>query len=140
MPKNTAGAPAAQPEVVPANVACSATHDPTDADLPSNIPPRVLRRPVEFTQYAAHAYRRLLEKNGMRCSMSRRGNCWDNAPMESFFGSMKSELGENVGFETRREAKAAIFGFVETFYNRRRLHSAIGYRSPIEWELIAAAA
>jgi transposase InsO family protein len=60
--------------------------------------------------------------------------------MESFFGSLKSELGENVVFSTRPQAKAAIFSFVETFYNRRRLHSAIGYRSPIQWEHIAAAA
>src|SRR5450756_336970 len=141
MPKNAAGAPAAQPEVVPANVACSATHDPTDADLPSNIPPRVLRQPVEFTQYAAHAYRRLLAESGMRCSMSRKGNCWDNAPMESFFGSMKTELDDGtVVCETQQEARAAIFSFLETFYNRRRLHSAIGYRTPMQIEQLAAAA
>ncbi len=77
----------------------------------------------------------------MRCSMSRKGNCWDNAPMESFFGSMKTELDiDHVTFETRRQARAAIFSFLETFYNRRRLHSAIGYRSPDQWEQIAAAA
>jgi putative transposase len=76
----------------------------------------------------------------MRCSMSRKGNCWDNAPMESFFGSLKSELGENVVFSTRQQARAAIFSFVEAFYNRHRLHSAIDYRSPIQWEHIAAAA
>ena len=77
----------------------------------------------------------------MRCSMSQKGNCWDNAPMESFFGSMKTELDDDdVAFETRQEAKVAIFSFIETFYNRRRLHSAIGYRSPDEWERIAAAA
>jgi len=92
------------------------------------------------SQYAAHAYRRLLDKNGIRCSMSRKGNCWDNAPMESFFGTMKTELDDNIVFETRQQAKAAIFGFIETFYNRQRLHSAIGYRSPAKWEQIAAAA
>lgn len=90
-------------------------------------------------QYAAHAYRRLLEENGMRCSMSRKGNCWDNAPMESFFGSLKTELDDDV-FETRQKATTEIFNFLETFYNSRRLHSAIGYRSPDEWEQIAAAA
>ena len=103
--------------------------------------PGLLHHSDRGSQYAAHAYRRLLEANGMRCSMSRKGNCWDNAPMESFFGSMKTELDDDdVAFETRQEAKVAIFSFIETFYNRRRLHSAIGYRSPDEWERIAAAA
>jgi putative transposase len=77
--------------------------------------PGLLHHPDRGSQYAAHAYRRLLEKSGMPCSMSRKGNCWDNAPMESFFRSMKSELGENVVFVTRQESKVAIFGFVETF-------------------------
>jgi transposase InsO family protein len=92
------------------------------------------------SQYAAHDYQRLLDKNAIRCSMSRKGNCWDNAPMESFFGSMKTELDNGAVFETRQEAKGAIFSFIEGFYNRQRLHSAIGYRSPIDWEQIAAAA
>jgi len=64
--------------------------------------------------------------------MSRKGNCWDNAPIKCFFGSMKTELDDNVVLRTRQEARAAIFSFLETFYNRRRLHSAIGYRSPAE--------
>jgi putative transposase len=97
--------------------------------------------PIAAAQYAAHTYRRLLHENGMRCSMSRKGNCWDNAPMESFFGSMKTELDiDDTTFETRRQARVAIFSFLESFYNRRRLHSAIGYRSPDQWERIAAAA
>ena len=91
-------------------------------------------------QYAAHAYRRLLDQNAIRCSMSRKGNCWDNAPMESFFGSMKTELDNGVVFETRQQAKGAIFRFIEAFYNRQRLHSAIGYNSPVMWEQNAAAA
>jgi putative transposase len=103
--------------------------------------PCLLHHSDRGSQYAAHAYRRLLEENGMRCSMSRKGNCWDNAPMESFFGSMKTELDiDHVTFETRRQARVAIFSFLESFYNRRRLHSAIGYRSPDQWEQIAAAA
>jgi transposase InsO family protein len=103
--------------------------------------PGLLHHSDRGSQYAAHAYRRLLEENGMRCSMSRKGNCWDNAPMESFFGSMKTELDiDHVTFETRRQARVAIFSFLESFYNRRRLHSAIGYRSPDQWEQIAAAA
>jgi putative transposase len=73
--------------------------------------------------------------------MSRKGDCWDHAPMESFFGSLKTELNDGVVvFETRQEARTEILNFLETFYNRRRLHSAIGYRSPDEWEQIAAAA
>jgi transposase InsO family protein len=92
------------------------------------------------SQYAARAYRRLLDESGMLCSMSRKGDCWDNAPMESFFGSLKAELGDGQPFGTRQAAKSAVFGFIEGFYNRRRLHSAIGYRSPIDMEQIAAAA
>jgi len=103
--------------------------------------PGLLHHSDRGSQYAAHAYRRLLAENGMRCSMSRKGNCWDNAPMESFFGSMKTELdNDEIAFETRQQARVAVFGFLETFYNRRRLHSAIGYRSPDEYEQVAAAA
>jgi putative transposase len=91
------------------------------------------------SQYAAHAYRRLLDEYGMLCSMSRKGDCWDNAPMESFFGSMKTEL-EDGPYETRQAAKTALFGFIEGFYNRHRLHSAIGYVTPNHKEQIAVAA
>ena len=92
------------------------------------------------SQYAAHDYRRLLAKHGMLCSMSRKGNCWDNAPMESFFGSLKTELEEDGPFETRQAARSALFEFIEGFYNRQRLHSAIGYKTPTEMEQLAAAA
>ena len=92
------------------------------------------------SQYAAHAYRRLMDESGLLCSMSRKGDCWDNAPMESFFGSMKCELDDGQAFETRQAARNAVFAFIEGFYNRRRLHSAIGYRSPADMEKIAAAA
>jgi putative transposase len=91
------------------------------------------------SQYAAHAYRRLLDEHGMLCSMSRKGDCWDNAPIESFFGSMKTEL-EDGPYETRQTAKTALFGFIEGFYNRHRLHSAIGYVTPNHKEQIAVAA
>jgi transposase InsO family protein len=64
--------------------------------------------------------------------MSRKGNCLDNAPMESFFASLKKEQIHHVRFRTREEAKAAVFDYVEIFYNRQRLHSAIGYRTPVE--------
>jgi len=99
-----------------------------------------LRRPVEPGQYAAHEYRRVLDQHGMSCSMSRKGDCWDNAPMESFFGSLKTELDSDGPFETRQAARSVLFGFIEGFYNRQRLHSAIGYVTPTNKELLAAAA
>ena len=102
--------------------------------------PGLLHHSDRGSQYAAHAYRRLLEQNNMLCSMSRKADCWDNAPMESFFGSMKTELDDDIVFETRDDAKTAMFSFVEAFYNTRRLHSAIGYRSPTQMEQLAAAA
>ena len=76
----------------------------------------------------------------MVCSMSRKGNCWDNAPMESFFGSLKTELEDDGPFPTRQAARTALFGFIEGFYNRERLHSAIGYVTPTRKEQLAAAA
>jgi putative transposase len=83
-------------------------------------------------QYASGPYRRVLERHGIRQSMSRRGNCLDNAPMESFFASLKAEHVHQARFRTREEARAAVFDDVEIFYNRQRLHSAIGYRTPAE--------
>jgi transposase InsO family protein len=83
-------------------------------------------------QYAAEPYRQVLGRHGVRRSMSRRGNCLDNAPMESFFASLKKEHVHRVRFRTRAEARAAVFEYIEVFYNRRRLHSSIGYRTPAE--------
>jgi putative transposase len=83
-------------------------------------------------QYAAGPYRQVLKRHGIKQSMSRRGNCLDNAPMESFFASLKKEQVHHVRFRTREEAKAAVFEYVEIFYNRQRLHSALGYRTPAE--------
>lgn len=92
------------------------------------------------SQFAARAYRCLLTKHGMLCSMSRKADCWDNAPTESFFGSMKTELDDGNVFETRQTAKNATVSFIEGFHNRQRFHSAIGYRSPDQMKQIAAAA
>lgn len=86
------------------------------------------------SQYASDHYRRLLSKHGITCSMSRRGNCWDNAPMESFFASLKKELVHREKFASVEEAKASLFEYIEVFYNRQRRHSALGYRSPEEFE------
>ena len=92
----------------------------------------MLRRPRESAQYAAEPYRRVLGRHGIEQSMSRRGNCLDNAPMESFFASLKKEHVHHVRFRTRAEARAAVFDYIEVFYNRQRLHSALGYRTPAE--------
>jgi putative transposase len=89
-------------------------------------------------QYASHDYRVALAAAGMTASMSRKADCFDNAPMESFFHTLKTELVHHRQYATRAEAQRDIFAFVEGFYNRTRLHSAIGYISPIEMELKAA--
>ena len=81
-------------------------------------------------QYAAHGYRARLRRHGMVCSMSRKGDCWDNAPMESFFATLKGELVEAAEYDTRDEARADLFQYIEGFYNRRRLHSGLGYLTP----------
>jgi putative transposase len=86
------------------------------------------------SQYASEHYQRLLGQHGITCSMSRRANCWDNAPMESFFASLKKELVHDAQFATRAEARAAIFEYIEVFYNRHRRHSSLGYVSPAEYE------
>lgn len=86
------------------------------------------------SQYASEAHRRLLDEYGMVQSMSRRGNCWDNAPMESFFKTLKVERVNRVRYGTRAEARLDIVNWIEGFYNRRRLHSSIGYRSPVTFE------
>jgi len=85
------------------------------------------------SQYACRAYQQLLQRHGLLCSMSRRGDCYDNAPQESFFATLKGEL-QIEEFTTRQEAQAAIFQYIEVFYNRQRLHSALGYRSPESFE------
>lgn len=84
------------------------------------------------SQYASYSFRKKLKK--CKQSMSRKGNCWDNAVAESFFGALKSELIYRTCFETRKEAEMSIFEYIEIFYNRTRLHSALGYVSPAEFE------
>jgi transposase InsO family protein len=86
------------------------------------------------SQYASDHYQRLLARHGITCSMSRRADCWDNAPMESFFASLKKELVHGADFATRAEARAAIVEYIEVFYNTRRRHSSLGYVSPAEYE------
>ena len=83
------------------------------------------------SQYASDSHRTLLKDHGIIQSMSRKGNCWDNAVSESFFHSLKTELAHHYQFKTREEAKQTIFDYIEVFYNRQRLHSANGYLSPV---------
>jgi transposase InsO family protein len=92
------------------------------------------------SQYAAGDYQKQLAKYGMVCSMSRKGNCWDNAPMESFFHSLKTEQVHHCDYQTRDEARRDIFEYIEVFYNRQRRHSTLGYLSPAQFELAALAA
>jgi len=94
----------------------------------------MLRRPLESAQYASGDYQQLLAKHGLRGSMSRRGDCWDNAVAESFFASLKLELVYQFAWRTRAEVRTAIFEYLELFYNRRRRHSSLGYLSPVEFE------
>lgn len=85
-------------------------------------------------QYAHPAFRAMLESNGLTASMSRKGDCWDNAPQESFFASLKCERVHRRGYLTRTEAKNDLYDYIERFYNRQRLHSGIGYLTPEEYE------
>ena len=85
-------------------------------------------------QYACDEYQALLARHGIECSMSRRGNCYDNAVVESFFGTLKTELIHHHTYATRNQARLALFEYLEVFYNRKRRHSALDYRSPAEYE------
>jgi transposase InsO family protein len=99
-----------------------------------NPSPGLLHHSDRGVQYACEDYQKLLKSNAMTCSMSRKGNCWDNAPMESFFHTLKVELIHHRTYATREEARRDIFEYVEIFYNRQRLHSSLGYRSPVDYE------
>lgn len=85
------------------------------------------------SQYASHAFQAKLEGYGMICSMSRKGNCWDNAPTESWFNSFKNERVHGLRYETRDEMKAMTFEYIEVLYNRKRQHSTLGYKSPMQF-------
>ena len=87
------------------------------------------------SQYAAADFRSLLQANGFRQSMSGKGNCYDNAQAESFFSRFKAELVEGGVFENIEQARSEIFSYIEGYYNRTRLHSGLGYKSPMEYEL-----
>jgi putative transposase len=100
--------------------------------------PGLIHHSDRGVQYASHAYRNALSGAGITASMSRKADCYDNAPMESFFHTLKTELVHHRNYKTRAEAERDIFAFIEGFYNRTRLHSAVGYIAPIEMELKTA--
>jgi transposase InsO family protein len=104
-------------------------------------PPRgIILHSDRGVQYACKRYRNLVKSYGFRQSMSRKGDCWDNAPMESFFGTLKTELIYHEDYRTRNEARQSIFEYMEAFYNRVRLQQRLGYMSPVEFENLSKAA
>jgi putative transposase len=94
----------------------------------------VLAHSDRGVQYACDAYQKLLQEHHLICSMSGKGNCYDNAITESFFGTLKTELVYHETYQTREEAKRSIFPYIEVFYNRKRKHSSLGYKSPEVFE------
>jgi transposase InsO family protein len=102
--------------------------------------PGLLHHSDRGSQYAATADQQHRRTAGMTSSMSRRGNCWDNACVESFFGTLKRELIHPRQYRPREEARQEIFEYLEVFYNRQRRHSTLGYQSPAEFEARAAVA
>ncbi len=98
------------------------------------LPMGLIHHSDRGVQYACGDYRKLLRLHGIKASMSRKGNCLDNAPMESFFGSLKTELVHRTRFSTRREARAALFEYIEIFYNQRRRHSEVYSSHLTEWQ------
>lgn len=101
------------------------------------FPKGVIMHTDRGSQYCSDKYQEMLEKHGLICSMSRKGNCWDNAVAESFFKTIKAELVYLTSYKTRAEAKSSIFAYIETYYNRIRLHSSLDYSTPLEVEFRA---
>ena len=97
-------------------------------------PPGLLHHSDRGSQYASGDYQALLDAHGLVGSMSRRGNCWDNAVAESFFSTLKIELAYTADWATRADARAAVFEYLEVFYNGQRRHSSLGYLSPVAFE------
>jgi transposase InsO family protein len=121
-----------------------ATADHLRAELPGTAlrmalqerkpPKELLHHSDRGVQYACDDYRQLLAEHDLIASMSRPGNCYDNAVMESFFGTLKTELTHHETFTTREEARQTLFEYIEVFYNRKRRHSTLGYKNPVEYE------
>jgi putative transposase len=97
-------------------------------------PDSLLHHSDQGSQYTSEQVQRLMADHGITCSMSRSGNVWDNAAMESFFSSLKTERTARKVYRTRDDARADVFDYIERFYNPRRRHSTLGYMSPVEFE------
>ena len=114
---------------------CAARHRrPGDGDLATGQTDALLHHSDRGSQYTSEQFQRLMADHGVVCSMSRSGNVWDNAAMESFFSSLKTERTARRIYRTRDDAKADVFDYIERFYNPKRRHSTIGYLSPMEFE------
>jgi putative transposase len=100
-------------------------------------PDALLHHSDRGSQYTSEQFQRLMADHGVTCSMSRSGNVWDNAAMESFFSSLKTERRGRKVYRTRDEAKVDVFDYIERFHNAKRRHSTIGYMSPVEFEMKA---
>ena len=97
-------------------------------------PDALLHHSDQGSQYTSEQFQLLLTNNGVTCSMSRSGNCWDNAAMESFFSSLNTERVARKTYRTRDQARADVFDYIERFYNPTRRHSTLGYLSPMDFE------
>lgn len=109
----------------------------TEACIRRNPDPRLLLHSDRGVQYCCKEYQKEIARREFTCRMSRKGNCWDNAPIESFWGKLKTEWLNGRKFRTRAEAKQAIFEYIELFYNRVRLYSKIGYIPPLTMGIVA---
>ena len=107
------------------------------ANMRRDNPRGVLVHSDRGSQYCSNDYQKLLTKSGHTCSMSRKGNCWDNAPMESFWGKLKQEWLHGKRFRTREDAKREVFWYIEVYYKRYRLHESNGYVTPHDYQLAA---
>lgn len=125
-----------------------------DKEMPATLPLEALKMAIQGqkteagllhhsdrgSQYTSSLFQNYLKQNQIECSMSRKGECWDNAVVESFFETLKRELIEGVAYYTREEAQRAIFEYIEVYYNRKRLHSTLGYLTPWEVQMQARVA
>ena len=102
-------------------------------------PTAVIHHSDQGSQYTSEDFQKLLDSHGITCSMSRRGNCWDNAAMESFFSTLKTERLSRKIYRTRDDLRADVFDYIERFYNPKRMHSTIGYLSPMQFENLLSA-
>jgi putative transposase len=118
-------------ERITSELVCDAFDMAYQRRTPSNI---LICHSDRGSQYAASEFQKMLKKANFICSMSRKGNCWDNAVVESFFGSLKTEVVHGNLFRTRNEARRTIFEWIEVTYNKDRTHSSLGYLSPEEYE------